>query len=76
MSVELSSPASEWVSMVEAQKIARISRSTMYNLLNTGAIKNCSLRRPGTVRGRRLVSAPSLYSYLESLSQGGTEAAA
>jgi hypothetical protein len=76
MSVELSSPARGWVSMAEAQKIARISRSTLYNLLATGVIRNCSLKRPGTVRGRRLISAESLAAYFESMAQGGVPVAA
>jgi hypothetical protein len=59
--------AAEWIDLKEVAKILKCSRATIYNLLEVGAFKTLSLKRPNTSRGRRLVSLPSVYSYLESM---------
>jgi hypothetical protein len=63
----------EWVSVLDACKIAGIGRSNCYAHINLGKIRTCLLKRPGTTKGRRLVHLPSLLGYLEGLaiSQGG-----
>jgi len=62
----------EWLTIEEAQDLARVGRSTLYKYLDLGTFKSVSLQRPGTIRGRRLVSRASILAHLEGLiSQGG-----
>jgi hypothetical protein len=63
-----------WVGTEEACIATGIGRSRLYQLFNdVPDIKTCSLKRPGTTKGRRLVHLPSLLGYLEGLAiaQGG-----
>jgi hypothetical protein len=43
------------------------SRSTLYELLGAGKIKSISVRKPGSVRGIRLVSVASIEAFLAKL---------
>jgi len=43
------------------------SRSLLYELLAAGKIKSISLRKPGGVRGIRLVSVASIEAFLANL---------
>ena len=43
-----------------------VSRSTAYNWMNDGLIKSVVVRRPGNVRGTRLISVESLKALIES----------
>jgi hypothetical protein len=42
-----------------------LSRPHYYQLIDAGSIRSACLRKPGAVRGRRLVYAPSVASYLD-----------
>ena len=48
-----------------------LGRPLLYELLNLGLIKGCSLRRHGALRGKRLWSIESIRGYLESQMDGG-----
>ena len=41
-----------------------LSRPHYYQLIDAGVIRSACLRKPGAVRGRRLVFAPSVEAYL------------
>jgi hypothetical protein len=43
------------------------SRATVYTLLGSGEIKSISLRKPGNVRGIRLIPVSSIEGYLAKL---------
>jgi hypothetical protein len=62
----------EWLTVEEAQDLARVGRSTLYKYLDLGTFKSVSLQRPGTIRGRRLVSRASILAHLEGLISQGT----
>jgi hypothetical protein len=42
-----------------------LTRAFFYQLINEGKIRTASLRRPGTVRGTRLVWLPSVMELLD-----------
>ena len=42
-----------------------LGRGVIYGLINAGAIKSASLRKPGCRTGVRLVWLPSLLAYIE-----------
>ena len=42
-----------------------LTRSYFYELINAGKIKSACLKRPGTVRGARLIWLPSVLAYIE-----------
>lgn len=42
-----------------------LSRAAMYQLIAEGKIKTACIRRPGTVRGQRLVYLPSVLEFLD-----------
>jgi hypothetical protein len=48
-----------------------LSRSQIYQLIGSGAIKSVSLRRRGTTRGTRLICLKSLFAFLNSRIEGG-----
>jgi hypothetical protein len=43
-----------------------LSRTKMWNVLQTGKVKTVCLRRPGAAKGARLVHLASLLEYLHS----------
>ena len=47
-----------------------LSRSALYRLIRENQIRSTSLRRPGQVRGTRLVYLPSVFEYLDSHAVG------
>jgi hypothetical protein len=64
-----SSENARWGGIREACKITGIGRTRLYQLVDdaNGKIRTCSLKRPGAVKGRRLIHPPSLLDYLEEL---------
>jgi hypothetical protein len=44
-----------------------LSRSKLWEVLQTGKVRNVCLRKPGAVRGARLIHLASLLAYLDSL---------
>lgn len=61
----------EWLRVSEAVAFSRISKPKLYDLMQRGLIKSCSLRERGMVRGTRLISFDSLKTFLESRASGG-----
>jgi hypothetical protein len=60
----------EWLRLPDAIRVSGIGRSTLYDLISTGAIKSVCLRKRGCQRGIRLINAESLQNYIESFSKG------
>jgi hypothetical protein len=44
-----------------------LSRTTLLELSEAGLIKTAVIKKPGALKGIRLVYLPSLYAYLEGL---------
>jgi hypothetical protein len=47
-------------------KITGIGRSLAYELFNQGKLVSVSIRRPGSIRGKRLWHIPSALCFLDS----------
>jgi hypothetical protein len=62
----------EWLRVKEACAYSRLSKPTLYGLLNSGDVKSVSLRKRGQTKGTRLVSYDSLRAFLEAHASGGT----
>ncbi len=56
----------EWVRIGAAVHLFGIGRTSLYNLLATGKVRSVCIRKRGSVRGIRLVSADSLRCYISS----------
>lgn len=54
-----------WLRVEEAVRTRGLSRSLLYELIRDGKIKSSALRKPGNIRGIRLISAESLDAYIE-----------
>lgn len=63
---------SEFCRMHDLRRLFGITRSTGYNLIAEGLISAISLRRKGQARSVRLVSVPSVRSYLGRLMEEQT----
>lgn len=61
----------EWLRVSEAVQFCRLSKPTLYGLINRGLIRTVSLRERGQIKGTRLISRDSLTSFLESRASGG-----
>lgn len=48
-----------------------LSRSMFFELIKDGKIKSRSLRKPGNVKGPRLIWLPSVLEYIEQCGEGG-----
>jgi hypothetical protein len=48
-------------------RLEGLSRTTLLELSDKGLIRTVAIRKPGAIKGIRLVYMPSLYSYLENL---------
>jgi hypothetical protein len=57
----------EFCRMSDLRVLFGITRSMAYLLIDEGKIKSVSLRRPGNVKGVRLVHVASVREYLNSL---------
>jgi len=58
----------QWARMPKPkQRLSGLSRTTILELSEAGLIRTVAIRKPGAIRGIRLIFMPSLYSYLESL---------
>jgi hypothetical protein len=65
----------EWLRLPDAIRVSGIGRSTLYQLLSSGAVKSALIRKRGCQRGIRLISADSLRAYIESFAtEGGSNA--
>ena len=50
-----------------------LSRAAYYELIKASRIRTANLKRPGALRGTRLVWLPSIMTYLDRFATGGTE---
>ena len=58
----------DWVRMPKPkQRLCGLSRTTILELSEAGCIRTVAIRKPGAIKGIRLVYIPSLLGYLESL---------
>lgn len=55
----------EWITVTEATRLFGIGRSSLYELMAEGRIKSASIRKRGSLRGRRLISFDSLAGFVE-----------
>ena len=57
-----------WVRMPKPkQRLCGLSRTTILELSESGLIRTVAIRKPGAIKGIRLVYVPSLLEYLETL---------
>ena len=61
----------EFVDFVGLRQLFGIKRSLAYQLMANGEIKSVSLRRRGTVRGKRLFSVDSCRQFLRHRMEAG-----
>ena len=47
------------------ERIEGLSRSHVYTLIEAGVIRSASIRRPGCIKGLRLVHRASILAYIE-----------
>ena len=50
---------------------AGLSRAAYYELIKANKIRTANIRKPGALRGTRLVWLPSIMAYLDRFAQGG-----
>jgi hypothetical protein len=50
-----------------------LSRAAYYELIKASRIRTANLKRPGALRGTRLVWLPSIMTYLDRFATGGAE---
>lgn len=62
----------EWIRVPDAVQLSGLSRSKIYELIASGAIKSFSQRQRGAQRGVRLISYDSVIDYLESAYQASS----
>ena len=62
----------EWIRVPDAVQLSGLSRSKVYELIASGAIKSFSQRQRGAQRGVRLISYDSVTDYLESAYQASS----
>jgi excisionase family DNA binding protein len=55
-----------WLRVPQAVNLTGISRSKIYELLSSGAIRSASLRNPGQRHATRLIDRESLLAFIES----------
>jgi hypothetical protein len=68
--VSIVPPTDEWARMPTPKgRLCGLSRTTLLELHRLGHIKMAVIRRPGAIKGIRLVYLPSLYAYLDGLAK-------
>lgn len=60
----------EWVRIPDAVRYSGVSRSLLYELIGSGQIVSKVLRKPGHIRGIRLISVRSLDAFIDALPEG------
>lgn len=60
-------PGVEWLRPADVKPFCGIGRSTLYSLIESGAVKSVVLRREGKAKGCRLVSVSSLRALLNGM---------
>lgn len=74
----LDSQIRQWGRVPDALKQSALSRTKLYQLIESGKIVSVSLREPGQKKATRLICLRSLNDYIESfipkpLADGGSE---
>lgn len=59
-------PKVEWLRIAEATRTRGIGRSSLYEMITSGAIKSAVVKKRGNIRGIRLISADSLDAFIEN----------
>jgi hypothetical protein len=60
----------EWRRMPKpTQRLYGMTRTTLLELINDGHIRSVVIKKPGAVRGIRLIYMPSLMQFLDSLAE-------
>jgi hypothetical protein len=68
--VSIVPPTDEWARMPTPKgRLCGLSRTTLLELRRLGHIKMAVIRKPGAVKGIRLIYLPSLYGYLDDLAK-------
>lgn len=67
---QLSSPSStpEYANHHTATALFGFSRSSLYALANAGSIRSVNIRKPGSIKGKRLFDCASIRAFLNSVS--------
>ena len=55
-----------WIRIRDAVRVSGICRSSIYELINSGAVKSFSHKKEGKTLGQRLISYQSLIDYLDA----------
>ncbi len=55
-----------WIRIRDAVRVSGICRSSIYELINSGAVKSFSHKKEGQTLGQRLISYQSLIDYLDA----------
>lgn len=72
-SVNLTAPpqiAPEWIRLPapgKAEPFTGLRRNVLYDLINARLVRSVSIKKPGAIRGVRLIETRSLLSYLDRL---------
>ena len=68
--VSIVPPTDEWARMpMPKGRLCGLSRTTLLELNRLGYIKMAVIRKPGAVKGIRLIYLPSFYAYLDDLAK-------
>jgi hypothetical protein len=54
----------EWLDVPGATRAVSLGRSYLYQLIHDGSVRSICVRKPGCVKGKRLISAASLMEFL------------
>ena len=63
-------PAPEWLRLPapgKAEPFTGLRRNVLYDLINARLVRSVSIKKPGAIRGVRLIEARSLFAYLGNL---------
>jgi hypothetical protein len=68
-STEITSMPVKWLRIPEAIRYSGLSRSFLYQLIADGRIKSACIRKKGSVRGVRILSAESIDAFMLKLQE-------
>lgn len=66
----------EWIRIPppgKAEPLTGLRRNVLYDLVNARAVRSVALRKPGAIRGVRLIETRSLLAYLDRLADKQAE---
>lgn len=62
----------EWIRIPppgKAEPLTGLRRNVLYDLVNARAVRSVAIRKPGAIRGVRLIETRSLLAYLDRLAE-------